>query len=102
MSTETFRAWFPVLAGAVQIVFLPVVLILLRYWIEKVMQGSPVLDAKIDSGIRRHNDNIYSHPALADLKKLEGNIDRLTTEVTSLGIKIERLTPRRRLNDQEG
>jgi hypothetical protein len=95
MSDGFFR-WAPIIVAAVQLLFLPVVVVMLKDQIEKVMMGSKVLDSRIAFALKEHNDNIYSHPALADLKKLEDNIEGLTSEVRDLGIKIERLSPRRR------
>lgn len=94
--SDAFFRWTPLVVAAIQLLFLPVVVVLLKDQIEKVMVSSAVLDARIRIAVKDHNDNIYSHPALADLKLLEENISVLTGEVRDLGIKIERLTPRRR------
>lgn len=93
---DQFFRWTPIIVAAVQLLFLPIVVILLKDQIERVMVSSAVLDSRIRLALKTHNDDIYSHPALADLKKLEDNITALTDEVKELGIKIERLTPRRR------
>lgn len=94
MSDQFFK-WTPIAVAAIQLLFLPVVVVMLKEQIEKVMMASKVLDARILAALKEHNDNIYSHPALADLKQLEDNISALTHEVNSLGLKIERITPRR-------
>lgn len=94
--TDNFFRWTPIVVAAIQLLLLPIVIVVLKDQVEKILVNSSVLDARIAIAITKHNDNIYSHPALADLKKLEDNIENLTSEVQSLGIKIERLTPRRR------
>lgn len=95
MTTDSFFKWAPVVVAAIQLLFLPIIVVLLRDQVEKIIQNSSVFDARVTLAIKKHNDDIYSHPALADLKKLEDNIADLTEEVKSLGLKIERLTPRR-------
>ena len=54
------------------------------------------LDSKIDTRIDRHNANLYAHPALNDLQKLENKIEQLSAAVKGLELAIERITPRRR------
>lgn len=93
--TDTFFKWTPIVVAAIQLLFLPIVVILLKDQIEKVIVSSAVLDSRIRVALNEHNNDVYSHPALADLKKLEDNIEGLAGEVRDLGIKIERLTPRR-------
>ena len=95
MTTELFYKWLPLAVAVAQILFLPIAVVVLKDQVEKVLMNSAVLDNRINDAVREHNDNIYSHPALADLKKLEDNIENLTREVAALGLKIERLTPRR-------
>ncbi len=95
-ATDTFFRWFPIAVAVVQLVFLPVLVVVLKDQIEKVLQHSSVLDAMISVQIKKHDENLYAHPALADLRKLEDNITNLSNEVRELGLKIERLTPRRR------
>ena len=94
--TDSFFKWAPIVVAGIQLLFLPVVVVMLKDQIEKVLMGPTVLDARLAAAIAKHNADIYSHPALADLKQLEDNISGLTSEVRDLGIKIERLTPRRR------
>lgn len=96
MNADTFFKWTPIVVATIQLLFLPVVVVVLKDQVEKVIMTSAVFDERVSRAIAKHNDNIYSHPALADLKKLEDNIEGLTSEVRDLGIKIERLTPRRR------
>jgi hypothetical protein len=93
---DTFFKWAPIVVAAIQLLFLPIVIIVLKDQVEKILVNSSVLDGRVAAAIARHNSDIYSHPALADLKKLEDNIEGLTVEVKDLGLKIERLTPRRR------
>lgn len=97
---DSFFRWFPIIIACTQLVFLPIVAVVLKNQVEKVMEHSAVLDGRIAEKIKEHNANLYAHPALADLKKLENNIETLSTEVRSLGLKIERITPRRRQGDE--
>jgi hypothetical protein len=96
VTTDQFFKWAPLVLTGIQILLLPVILIVLRNQIEKVLVDSTVLDNRIRRALSEHNSDIYSHPALADLKVLEGNILKLTDQVRDLVIKIERITPRRR------
>jgi hypothetical protein len=93
---DIFFKWAPIGMTVIQLLFLPFVIIVLKDQVEKILVSSSVLDSRVAAAIARHNSDIYSHPALADLKQLEDNIGELTTEVRDLGLKIERLTPRRR------
>ena len=95
MTLDNIYHWIPLVVAMVQVLFLPIVIVVLKDQVEKVLMNSTVLDSRISTALAKHNDNIYSHPALADLKKLEDNITNLTAEVRELGLKIERLTPRR-------
>jgi hypothetical protein len=79
--SEPFFRWFPIVVATLQLVVLPLLIIALYY----------VIDARID----RHNANLYAHPALNDLKKLERKIEELSLAVNNLQLAIERLTPRR-------
>ena len=85
MSAESFLRWFPVAVTVLQLLILPLLVI--------------ALNSQIDRRIERHNDNLYAHPALKDLKELEGKIDKLGTAVAELRLAIERISPRRRAGD---
>ncbi len=74
--------WFPAAVAVLQVAILPLLII--------------ALDSKIDTRIDRHNANLYAHPALNDLQKLEAKIEQLSAAVAGLQLAIERLTPRRR------
>lgn len=79
---DTLIKWFPAAVAVLQIAVLPLLII--------------ALDSKIDTRIDKHNDNLYAHPSLNDLKKLEAKIEQLSAAVANLQLAIERLTPRRR------
>lgn len=79
--SEILLRWFPAGVAALQIIILPLIIV--------------ALDSKIDTRIDRHNANLYAHPALNDLQKLESKIEQLSSAVASLQLAIERLTPRR-------
>ena len=74
--------WTPLVIAALQLVLLPLIII--------------AINAQIDGRIEHHNDNLYAHPALNDLKKLEDKIEDLSKAVSHLQVAIERITPRRR------
>lgn len=82
MSPDVFFRWFPMIVATTQLVLLPLLLI--------------ALNSQIDARITRHNDNLYAHPALSDLKKLDLRIEELARAVAGLQLSIERITPRRR------
>lgn len=80
--SETLLKWFPAVVAVLQIAVLPLLII--------------ALDSKIDTRIDRHNANLYAHPALNDLQKLEAKIEQLSSAVAMLQLAIERITPRRK------
>lgn len=82
MTAEFVVKWFPLIVSVLQLAFLPLVVI--------------ALNAQIDARIERHNDNLYAHPSLNDLQKLESKIEALAKAVSLLQLAIERLTPRRK------
>lgn len=88
MNGDSIFRWFPVIVAVLQLVFLPLVLI--------------SLNAQIDNRIGRHNDNLYAHPSLNDLRKLEEKIEYLAEAVNRLELRIAGLVPRRSTDMKEG
>lgn len=84
---EVWFRWFPVVLACAQLLFLPIFVL--------------AFNAQIDTRIDRHNANLYAHPALNDLKKLDEKIEELSKQVGNLRIAIERLTPRRMTDHKE-
>ena len=77
MQNDALFRWFPVATAIIQIIFLPIIMV--------------ALNAQIDGRVQRHNDNLYAHPALNDLKQLESKIEMLSNNVLELKIAIARL-----------
>ena len=78
MTTDVWLKWVPLVVAVLQIVFLPLIMI--------------ALYSIIDSRIDRHNSDLYAHPALSDLKKLEEKIEGLASAVKGLEIAIAKWT----------
>jgi hypothetical protein len=81
MTGELALRWFPAAVALLQLIILPLLII--------------ALNSQIDSRIRSHNLDLYAHPSLNDLKKLEEKIEDLSVAVKLLEVTIARLTPRR-------
>lgn len=88
MNGDSLFKWFPVIVAILQLIFLPLVLI--------------SLNAQIDGRIGRHNDNLYAHPSLSHLDKLEEKIEDLASAVNRLELRLAGLTPRRSTDMKEG
>ncbi len=76
MTGDVFLRWFPVVTAGVTLLFLPVFVL--------------AFNAQIDRRVEIHNANLYAHPALNDLKKLESEIKDLSRAIARLELAFAR------------
>jgi hypothetical protein len=78
VNSDAFFRWFPPVVAILQLVVLPLLIIALYY--------------VIDQRIAAHNNNLYAHPALNDLKKLEQEIKELSKAIARLELAFAKFT----------